>query len=175
MRKLAIDFVRAPAGRRVGLALLVAGLTASAGAIGYFSKLERTKAALESRAHAGVPYGKGSRSGGSVENERLRSRIAATTAVMSALNRPWEQLFADVESAGTSDIGLLGLEPDPRRAEVRISGEARDGTALSEYITALESTSSLKRVSLSQHELVPGQNQGALRFVLVGTWMGVRR
>src|SRR5262249_58934696 len=56
MRKLAIDFVRAPAGRRVGLALLVAGLTASAGAVGDLSKGQRTKAAFESRAQAGAPF-----------------------------------------------------------------------------------------------------------------------
>ena len=175
MRKLGIDFLRAPVGRRVGLALLIVGVAASGGAIGYFSKLERAKGKLESIPHDGAPYGKGARSGGTAENERLRSRMAATASVMSGLNRPWEQLFADLESAGTPDIGLLGLEPDARRAEVRISGEARDGAALSEYITSLERTSSLKRVSLSQHELVPNQNQGALRFVLVGVWTGVRR
>ena len=175
MRKLAIDFVRVPAGRRVGFALLAVGLAASGGAIGYFSKLEGTRVMLESIQHTGASRGSGTRSGGAAENERLRSQRAATASIMSGLNRPWEQLFADLESAGTPDIGLLGLEPDPRRAEVRISGEARDGAALSEYITSLERTSSFKRVRLSQHELMSNPNQGALRFVLVGVWTGVRR
>jgi len=172
---LSIDFMRpAGAGRRIGYALAALGVIASALAVAAFVKLERETSVL-ARSIEASSGGRTQTSRGRtdpVEGDQLKRRLAAANAVMNRLARPWEKLFADLESAEHAEVGLLGIEPDPRKAEIRISGEARDGAALSTYIASLEGTDSLQGVSLTQHEVVANSGPGVLRFTLVGKWAG---
>jgi Tfp pilus assembly protein PilN len=177
MRRLAIDFVpHRGAGTWLGGAILLAGVAAAVLVAEHHQALEARRDQLElglSAASRTKP-GTGSASQAPASREEAQRRNAARRSVVRALGRPWDALFTDVESAAHAQVGLLALEPDVRRGEVRLSGEARDAQALAEYMAALEGTPALERVNLTQHEMVAEGGHPALRFILVGAWRGAR-
>jgi len=173
-RRLALDFrPRRRAGSWLGASILIAGVIAAVAAAEHHKALEDKRAALETglRERTRVKPA-GQRAGASQEAEQRRQN--ARRAVVRALGRPWDALYDDIEATSTEDVALLVVEPDPRRGDVRISGEARDARALHGYVAALEITPSLGRVSLAQHETVGDGAANALRFVLVARWQSVR-
>lgn len=176
-RRLRIDFgSRARPGAWLGFALLFAGALATVIAVERYGGLEDERARLEaglrerSRAKPSV------RGPAGATQEATQRRNEAGRSVVRALGRPWEALFRDIEGAASEGIALLALEPDPRRGEVRVAGEAREPQALYAYIDALERTASMAQVRLTQHEAVrgAGAEAGAVRFVVVGVWQGAR-
>jgi hypothetical protein len=175
-RRLALDFrPRRRAGSWIGASILIVGVIAAVAAAEHYKALEDRRAALEAglreRARA-KPAGQRAEAGAS--RDALQRRQNARRAVVRALGRPWDALYGDIETASVDDVALLAVEPDPRRGDVRIAGEARDAQALHGYVAVLESTPSLGRVSLAQHETVGAGAPGALRFVLVARWQSVR-
>ena len=176
-RLLALDFrPRRHAGRWLGAVILLAGLVAAIAAAEHYRALEGRRDALEAGMRERARTPPAARSGDAAASQAAQQRRDnARRALVRALGRPWEALFSDIESAPADDIGLLAIEPDPRRGEVCMSGEARDAQALYRYIAALEATASLEKVGLTQHEILgEGAVAGALRFVLVAHWQGLR-
>jgi hypothetical protein len=175
-RPLRIDFgSRARTGAWWGFALLFAGALATIATVERYGSLdeerERLEAGLRERNRA-KPAARAP--AGTATGEATQRQNDARRSVVRALGRPWDALFRDIEAAASEGIALLALEPDPRRGEVRVAGEAREPLALYEYIAALERTESMSQVRLTQHELVRGAGAGAVRFVLVGVWQGAR-
>ena len=178
-RLLALDFrPRRRAGSWLGAVILIAGLVTAVAAAEHYRALELERDALEAGMNERTRAKPTARGGDTAASQAAQQRRHnARRAVVRALGRPWEALFSDIESTPAEDIALLAVEPDPRRGEVRMSGEARDAQALYRYIAALESTDSLQKVGLTQHEIL-GEGAvagaGALRFVLIAHWQGVR-
>ena len=175
-RRLGIDFgPRTRSSAWWGIAILLAGLMATIAVVERHRALDEERERLEAgmrergRSKPTAPL----RSPSATQDVAQRQNNARRS-VVRALGRPWEQLFTDIEAAASDRIALLALEPDPRRGEVRLAGEAREPQALYDYIAALERTGSMSRVSLTQHEAVRDSSAGAVRFVLIGVWQGVR-
>lgn len=95
-------------------------------------------------------------------------RFAAEALAQGTI--PWGGLFADIEAAAMADVALLALNPDAARQEIRISGEARDFTALAAYQERLASRSTLASVQLLSHQLVSSPAGLAVRFELLAIW-----
>lgn len=173
MRALALDFrPRLRAGVWIGSCILVLGLIAAGSAILRFQWLEQRREGLEAsmREKARAQPGARAAAAAPASIEEAKRRSNARRAVVRALGRPWDELFADIESATHEQIALLALEPDVRRAEVRLAGEARNAEALADYVAALERTPALSAVNLTQHEMVAEGGESVLRFMLVGAW-----
>lgn len=172
--KLEMDFVRPP--RRCtwqGAALLLAG---SCGAI--FGAQQHMATAHEIAAlerELAITPGNGSGGARGADGfDRLRARIVLANQVVRRKTVPWDGLFRDIESASSSRIGLLAVQPDASAGLVRISGEARDASALTEYIERLEAQPSLKDVHLVEHEVKMHQGRAVVRFNLNATWAGAQ-
>ncbi|HWP87787.1 MAG TPA: PilN domain-containing protein, partial [Burkholderiales bacterium] len=80
----------------------------------------------------------------------------------------------DIENASDDKIGLLAVQPDAATGVVRITGEARDAAALTDYITRLEAQPSLQNVHLAEHEIKLNQGHPVVRFNLNATWAGTQ-
>lgn len=61
----------------------------------------------------------------------------------------WPVLFAAIEQAGSTDIELLGFEPDKANRRIVLSGEARNREALLKFVDNLAGQSALNKVHLS--------------------------
>jgi hypothetical protein len=68
-----------------------------------------------------------------------------------------------LEAMPQDDVALLGLTPDARKGQVRISAEARNLEAMLQYHQRLEASDELSDVSLLNHEvLAAARAPGAL-------------
>jgi Tfp pilus assembly protein PilN len=156
-----------------GALLLAGGLFAAGfGVQQYFTAerevtvLEREVAMLASATRGGAGPG--------VDLDRLRTRIVLANQVVRKKTVPWDGLFRDIENASDSKIGLLAVQPDAASGSVRISGEARDTAALTDYITRLAAQPSLQNVHLAEHEVKVVQGRSIVRFNLNATWKGAQ-
>jgi len=177
IRRLRVDFApRRRAGVWLGGSILLAGLAAAVLTAEHYQALGERRDRLESVLQASTKGKPARRSAGEApaSQEAAQRRSAARRGIVRALGRPWDELFGDIEAASHEHVALLAIEPDVRRAEVRLAGEARDARALAEYMTVLERTPMLERVNLAQHETVTDGGGPVLRFVVAGTWVGAR-
>lgn len=98
------------------------------------------------------------------------SQAKLARATLQRLTLPWARLIADIEAGRHPDIGLLSIEPDASRAQIRLTGEARHPAALLEYMNMLEATHSIRDVHLTLHDWKRGQPSDSLRFALLAQW-----
>ena len=172
--KLEHDFARAR--RRYsahGALLLLGGFLAAGFGVQQYVAAERDVHGLE-REVAMLTSGSRNGTGHGVDLDRLRTRIVLANQVVRKKTVPWDGLFRDIESASDSKIGLLAVQPDAASGVVRISGEARDAAALTDYITRLEAQPSLQNVHLAGHEIKTTQGRAVVRFNLNATWKGAQ-
>lgn len=92
--------------------------------------------------------------------------------VMQRLALPWDELFGAVESAGTERVALLALQPDSRRRELNISGEAADFASMLAYVDRLGKSGALHGVHLVRHETRQDDPQHPIQFTVAARWVG---
>jgi hypothetical protein len=97
-------------------------------------------------------------------------RLLEMKQISAQLRRPWERLFAALETLRGKDIALLSLTPDARKGQVRISAEARNLEAMLAFHRQLEDSPELSDVSLVNHEIVTSSAQKPILFNLLATW-----
>ncbi len=108
----------------------------------------------------------------SPQGQRLEAELRQAREVLQQLGIPWEDLFAAVEAATTDEVALLGIEPEPRREEVRIVGEAKTYPAVLDYARRLEASAPLAGVHLQNHQIQTQDRERPVRFVLGAAWRG---
>jgi hypothetical protein len=172
MRRLKLDFQRKSANMGGGvvllaIALLVGGILFSeyrdlADEIdegeAKLTRLERlTGHKVESPGkHDANPYGE---------------EIKRANEVIDQLALPWDQLFAAVEGAAGKDVALLAIQPDKRKREVTIGGEAKNVAAMLDYMRRLNESKPLRKVDLLSHQIQQQDPQKPVRFNLSAKWI----
>lgn len=72
--------------------------------------------------------------------------------VIRQLNTPWQDLFDQIERQTPKDVALISIEPDARRASIRLQAEAKTLEALLAYAASLQQRGVLGRLTYSKHE-----------------------
>lgn len=104
------------------------------------------------------------------ESREQEQNLAQMRQVSQQMRRPWERLFAMLESLPQDDVALLSLTPDARKGQVRISAEARNLEAMLDFHRRLENSDELSDVSLLNHEILAQSPDHAVQFNLSATW-----
>lgn len=104
------------------------------------------------------------------ESREQEQNLAQMRQVSQQMRRPWERLFAMLESLPQDDVALLSLTPDARKGQVRISAEARNLEAMLEFHRQLENSAELSDVSLLNHEILAKSTDHSVQFNLSATW-----
>jgi Tfp pilus assembly protein PilN len=173
--KLEMDFVRTRRSCTVqGALLLLSGIILTGAGVQQYFAARQEIAALERELAMLARAPRGDRGERQVDIDRLRGRIVLANQVVRKKTVPWDSLFRDIERASDNQIGLLAVQPDAPSGVVRISGEARDAAALTDYIVRLEAQPSLQNVHLAEHEMKLNQGRAVVRFNLNATWAGAR-
>lgn len=175
MNRLELDFRRPPPPRAAGWLLLLAGIAAVGAAAWAGRQIDAETAVHEAAVRdivRGLPEalrdrpapaaGAKERAGALADMHRVQARID---------NRPWQVLFATLESLASADVALLSLTPDARKRQLRIAAEARDLGAMLAYHRKLEDTPALRDVSLVTHEFAEQVQGRPVRFSLVASWV----
>lgn len=167
LRPLRLDhFGRERHTGRAGWALLVASLLGAAALSAWQHTLVQTLDAAERRAARAAP--KVAAVPATFDARRLDEAARRAQSVAAELRLPWAELFDAVEAAADPSVALLAIEPDARRAALRVSGEARDKRAMLDYPTRLGAQPPIARALLESHaEHGEGKR---VQFTLVAYW-----
>ncbi len=166
--RLALDFVAAPAARRAGRVLLLAGVAAAAaGALQLApawrereqQRDELLRVATSVRPHAAA-------AGAPLRGLRSAQDVAAE------LTAPWGILLAALEGVPTRDIALLAVEPIAGRQSLQITADARNADAMLDLLAALQKQPPLADVVLVSHQIQAQQPGTPMRFRIQARWTG---
>lgn len=173
MQPVRLDYQSSSQFTLAGMALLALALIALAVIGAYYSNLSDRAARMEARvaqvehlAHRGRPDGKVD----ARVAEGLRDEVMHANKVLRQLSFPWDKLFSQVESSGNKDVSLLALDPDVEKGVVRISGEARNFSAMLDYISRLEGQDAIGTVYLQSHQVQQKDPDKPVRFGLLAVW-----
>lgn len=106
-----------------------------------------------------------------LNEQQIKSEMSHANVILAQLGLPWDILFHDIESLRGGRVALLAVEPNVEKRTVKISGEAKDFTAMLDYITLLQKKGSLERVYLQSHHIEQQIAEKPVRFVLKATWV----
>lgn len=97
--------------------------------------------------------------------------IKRANEVIDQLALPWDQLFAAIEGVDGKDVALLAIQPDKRKGEVAIGGEAKNVAAMLDYMRRLNEARQLRKVVLLSHQIQQQDPQKPVRFNLSAKWI----
>lgn len=171
MRALDLDF-RSTHPWRVRSGVLVLALVCGAlGLVGWHERdiLASTaveQATLDAMSDQVLPN-KASRRG---QDPHVQAEIQSAREVLVHLDLPWERLFGSVESVTGKDVALLGIDPDPTKQTVKISGEAKHYDDVLDYARRLEASGPLYGVYLMNHKIETQDPERPIHFTLGAAW-----
>ncbi|MDD5248617.1 MAG: hypothetical protein PHY45_06515 [Rhodocyclaceae bacterium] len=105
--------------------------------------------------------------------ERLQAELRLANRIIDKLDTPWDALFGTIESAGGEQVILLGVDPDAEQRDVRLTGEAKDMSAVLGYLRDLRRAPALKSVYLTGHQINLQDPQRPVRFAIDAHWVEV--
>lgn len=173
MYPLTLDFRRE--GRPYGwinAALLALGLAAAAAAGSYAWQLAADVKAREdvlAQRQAKLKVNNG-RHLAAAEQAALAREIDRANRVAAQLNLPWELLFSVLE-ANEHDVALLSVEPEVRKREVVIAGEARNFEEMLAYVRYLQAQPVFSGIALQTHQINQQDRDKPVRFKLTAGWV----
>lgn len=172
MRPLSLDFQRARvSSTKTGLLLLLIGL-AAAGAVGYKFRVVDVEltGAEERTGHLERLVQRHGAPKQSKATPELKYEVQQANEVLHQLSMPWEGLFKTLETSDNDRVALLAIQPDVRKRIVKLNGEAKDFTALLDYLKQLEQDKALTDIVLLNHEIHEQDPERPVRFAVSAAW-----
>ena len=174
MRPLLLDYQRSTFTQHwVGVVVLLMVLAGAVQMGLYYLKiseeaerLETLATKIEQKLHPARATAKPS----AAETQLTGAEIKETNDVVLHLSLPWDNLFSALEVANSSNIALLGIDPDAKNNLVRVSGEAKNYKALFSYMRHLQANKSIPVVYLKHHQIQEQDNEKPVRFSLDVSW-----
>jgi hypothetical protein len=105
------------------------------------------------------------------ENTPAQRVLMRETQAM--LNLPWQPLLQGLADANTGDIALLSIEPNVKKKQIGLKGEARNMAVLLRYIDQLEAQSAIAVVVLQNHSINEADPYKPVRFSINAQWLGL--
>ncbi len=96
---------------------------------------------------------------------------AVNTAIMQ-LNLPWRELEDALAAATPANIGLLALEPDPRKRVLKVTAEAKTSDDMVGYVQVLKQQEFFSGAALVRHEIEEQDPNKPIRFQVEVQWRG---
>jgi len=150
-RRLELDYVAAPSAPRwIGVSVLVLGLAVAGALVLRYTETQHQLAALD--AAQGLLNAE-RRPMRAVPRERLEQEAKIIDAAVRQLTLPWAQMIEAVESASSSDVVVLQLQPEAQQRTLRLTAEAKNGEAMLRYVRRLGENRVLSAVYLASHQV----------------------
>lgn len=103
-------------------------------------------------------------------SQEIRQEIKAAKVILAELNLPWDDLFNSIGHAASKDIALLSLQPKAASQSIRIGGEARNMSALLDFVEAIEREVIFTNAYLLSYKIKQDSPQKPIIFLLTTTW-----
>lgn len=168
-KKLTLDYAkRVSLERRLGqVALVAVGLTAAVLLLTYFNRAaERERLEAKWRAVQAKRAVPSSAKASAESLSRLKTKIEVATRAAERLGLPWEAFFSGLEATLTDNVALLGVEPDLPGGSLRITAEAKDFSAMLDYVRRLADQPLFFEPYIVAHEIQATDPQRPVRFTV---------
>jgi hypothetical protein len=96
--------------------------------------------------------------------------LAAARTLAGQLATPWSDLLSLLESNPGRDVTLSGFEPNSERAEMRITGQARNLERIVDYLRFLQKQPRVVRAMLVSHQVQAAEPGTPVRFQVQVNW-----
>lgn len=171
MKRLFLDFRRAPPASPAGYLLLVAGLLAAGLAVAAHVELSREAASLEALAErAAVEGGSAAREPLPIQGRSEKEALESARNVVEHLTVPWDRLFGALEAIEEKNVALLSVTPNVQKRQIRIYAEAKALPDMLSYHQKLEQSPAFSEVALTEHEEQLQDPEKPVRFNILATW-----
>jgi Tfp pilus assembly protein PilN len=171
MKRLFLDFRRAPPASPAGYAVLAVGLVAAGLAVASHMELKREAAQFEAESVSAALAGERERPEplpirGRSEKEALDN----AKQVVEHLTVPWDRLFGALEAIQEKQVAVLSITPNVQKRQIRVYAEAKTLAAMLAYHRALEESAAFVEVALTEHEVQLQDPEKPVRFNILATW-----
>ncbi len=89
---------------------------------------------------------------------------------VNALTAPWNELLLAIEQANMKNIALLNLEPNYKKQQVLLAGQAKNLATVLQYIKQLEQQPMLSQVYLQKHSIDTLNPAKPVNFSVFAQW-----
>lgn len=103
--------------------------------------------------------------------QETQQEIKLATEVLQQINLPWEPLFDSLEYAVSKEIALLSVQPNVANRVIRISGEARNLVALTDFVEAMEREEIFENAHLLTYKVKQENPYRPIAFSLTTSWI----
>lgn len=176
MSVINLSFIKPPAFslNRVnfwGVILFVLGLLAAFLAWDYHQRLSIKQANIEAQLETLEAYSPKPKQQ-AVQTYRLPKReVKAIKQMVAVLTLPWDALFRMIEAIKHKNIALLELNPNNKKRQVVIRGEAKNLRSVFSYIRVLDASALLNNVYLQTHSVDNNNPDKPVVFTIHGSWV----
>jgi len=97
-------------------------------------------------------------------------QVGEINMAIMQLNLPWADFLAAIERNLSSNVALLGIEPNAERQTVRIEGEAKTAEDMIDFVEQLGQDSFFQAASLLRHQINDSDRNRPYRFTMEAAW-----
>lgn len=92
---------------------------------------------------------------------------------VNALTTPWNPLLLAIEQSNQHDIALLSLQPNTKKQQILLTGEAKNIQSVLTYIKQLDDQPMLTQVYLQTHHIDESNAFKPVKFTIAAKWQVV--
>lgn len=101
-----------------------------------------------------------------------KQQIQTTVTILTI---PWTALLQGIEASDMQDIALLSFEPNIKKQQVGLTGEAKSLESVLLYIEKLEAQPMLDKVYLQKHNVNEADQSKPVRFTVLAQWQNIMK
>lgn len=155
----------------LGVALLAVGLTLVAFVWRAYQTLQTQHDAVQTQLQALQQSRQNPALTQAVDAPQINvEQLQGLKLAVNELATPWNALFGALEKSSMNDVAILGLQPDSKKQQVVISGEAKNYPTVLAYIDALSKQPMLADVYLQKHAVNDADKDKPVRFSVFARW-----
>lgn len=94
---------------------------------------------------------------------------------VTTLTMPWSALFEAIEATQHKDVTLLTLEPNAKKQQVMMTGEAKNLQLALQYVAQLQQQPVLSQVFLQKHSVDESNVSKPVRFTVLAKWLALHK
>jgi Flp pilus assembly protein TadG len=98
------------------------------------------------------------------------AEIKYAREVVAQLSTPWNPLMSTLEQSNMSNIALLSIEPNRKKQQIILTGQAKNIQSTLSYIKQLERIETLSQVYLLKHSIDQTDPFKPVGFTILAQW-----
>lgn len=106
----------------------------------------------------------------SVMETASEADIQYARAIVTQLSTPWNPLLNALERINMQNVALLSVEPNRKKQQLVITGQAKNMESTLSYIKRLEAIEGLSQVYLLKHQIDQSDPNKPVGFTILAQW-----